>query len=459
MQRSGSDADGPVVESGKGYRRYLLTLLLAVLALSFVDRSAMGLLLEDIKVDLQLTDTQLGLMSGIAFAFFYAIVGLPIARWADRGNRVTIITLTTALWSIAVALCGVVGGFTQLLLVRVGVAVGEAGCMPVAHSLIADYFSRSQRARAVAVYMLGWPISVIVGYFFAGWLNELYGWRTTFICLGLPGIAVAALARLTLREPRGNQRSKSRLIQPRSNALSCQAGEEARRESVKQACAALWSNRTFRQLLFAQSLSAFFGYGILQWQPAFFLRSYDLDTATLGAWLAVIWGVGGLVGTYLGGALASRYAERNERLQLRASAATYVLFGSLSACVYVSKDAMTSFALLGIAAVGISAITGPLFAIIQTLVPDRLRAFSIAVIYLFANLIGMGLGPWATGILSDVFRVAAGAESLRYALLSLCPGYVWCAWHFWCASTRIVGDMEARGSARLDGTRGQAKAS
>src|SRR5687768_16882052 len=185
----------------RGYKVYLLVLLLVICAFNYIDRLALGLVLQDIKVDLSLTDTQLGLLSGIAFALFYSIMGIPIARWADRGNRVAIITFTTALWSAAVALCGVASNFVQLLLIRIGVAVGEAGCTPPAHSLIADYFTRAERPRAVAIYMLGGQLSV-VGYLWAGWLNELYGWRVTFMLLGLPGLGLAALAWLTLREPR-----------------------------------------------------------------------------------------------------------------------------------------------------------------------------------------------------------------------------------------------------------------
>src|SRR5688500_12783235 len=180
-------------------RNYLLALLTTILAFNYIDRLALGLLLEDIKADLALTDTQLGFLTGIAFALFYAVMGIPIARWADRGNRVTIISLTTALWSVAVALCGAAGSFVQLLVIRAGVAVGEAGCHPPALSLIADYFTRAERPRAVARYMLGWPLALLIGYFAAGWLNEFWGWRATFVILGLPGLVLAALARFTLK--------------------------------------------------------------------------------------------------------------------------------------------------------------------------------------------------------------------------------------------------------------------
>src|ERR1700675_4252021 len=184
------------------YRNYLLAVLLVILIFNSVDRVALGLLLQDIKLDLTLSDTQLGLLTGIAFALFYSLMGIPIARWADRGNRVTIITLTTSLWCAAVALCGLAGSFLELLLIRIAVGVGEAGCVPPAQSLIADYFTRAERPRATAVYMLGVPLSAVIGYFLAGALAVRFGWRMTFVFLGLPGLALAVLAGLTLKEPR-----------------------------------------------------------------------------------------------------------------------------------------------------------------------------------------------------------------------------------------------------------------
>ena len=184
------------------YRNYMLGVLLIMLAFNNADGLALGLVLQNIKVDLHLSDTQLGFLSGIAFALFYAVMGIPIARWADRGNRVTILTLTAAVWSVMMALCGMVTSFAQLLLVRIGVAIGETGCMPPAFSLIPDYFTRAERPRAVAIYLLGSNVSFVIGYLLAGWFNQLYGWRATFILLGLPGLVPAALAWFTLSEPR-----------------------------------------------------------------------------------------------------------------------------------------------------------------------------------------------------------------------------------------------------------------
>ncbi len=422
------------VTRGPTYKGYLLTVLLVILAFNYVDRLALGLLLQDIKADIGLTDTQLGLLTGIAFALFYSLMGIPIARWADRGNRVAIIAITTALWSAAVALCGVAGNFLQMLLLRAGVAVGEAGCVPPAHSLIADHFTRAERPRALARYMLGVPLSSVIGYFVAGWLNELYGWRMTFVLLGLPGVALAAVAWLTLREPRRGR--------PQPTLGAGLTNHSATYPALREVCATLWASATFRHLLLGYSVACLFGYGVWQWKPAFFMRSYGLGTGEVGTWLAAIYGVSGVLGLYWGGELAARRAAHNEALQLKAIAVAYCIFGAVSAGMYLSPNRYLAFALLALSTVGVYTTHGPMFATIQTLVPPRMRATAIAVIYLFSNLIGMGLGPLAAGALSDTFRPMAGEESLRYALLALCPGYVWAAWHLLRASKTVTRDLQ-----------------
>jgi predicted MFS family arabinose efflux permease len=425
------------LESSK-YRYYLLILLLLILAFNYVDRAALGLLLQDIKTDLMLSDTQLGFLTGIAFALFYSVMGIPIARWADRGNRVSIISVTCALWSVAVALCGCAVNFPQLLFIRVGVGVGEAGCIPPAHSLIADYFSRAERPRAAAIYLLGGPLSVVIGFSLAGWLNEFYGWRTTFMLLSLPGIVLAALARLTLREPRLEIQRRSVSISVPESVMNPQT--EA---SVREVFQTLWANKTFVHLLLAFSIMYFFGYGIWQWMPAFLIRSHGIKTGEIGTWFAAIWGGCGLLGTYAGGGLTSRYASHNEHLQLRVMAIVVASFAVLSPWMLLARDRSSVFEIMGVVAVGWRMTDGPLFGTIQTLVPPRMRAMSIAIVMLTANFIGLGLGPLAVGALSDAFRVWAGEDSLRYALLALCPGYLWAGWHLSRGSKTVSRDLEA----------------
>ena len=437
---------------GSAYRYYLLALLMVILALNNADGLALGLALQNIKFDLHLSDTQLGFLSGIAFTLFYAVMGIPIARWADRSNRIAIITVTTALWSVMVALCGRAVTFHQLLLVRVGVAVGEAGCIPPAYSLIADHFSRGERPRAVAIYLLGGNLSFVIGYLIAGQLNEIYGWRMMFLMLGIPGLVPAALAWFTLREPRGSTHDGASKGSVRQVVHLEPSGSQASEPSppLREVIRVLWNKVTFRHLLFSFAVASFFSSGVLQWLPAFFVRSYGIPTGRLGLWFGAIWGLGGLFGTYLGGELASRLAANNERLQLRAMALAYCSFAVFSALIYVAPTYPLALGAMGIAVTGLAMTNGPVLATIQTLVPARMRATSIATIYLFSNLIGMGLGPLTVGALSDGLRSAFGQESLRYALLAMAPGYLWGGWHLWRGSKTVANDLEVEADQTVE---------
>jgi MFS transporter, Spinster family, sphingosine-1-phosphate transporter len=420
------------------YKKYMLAVLMAILAFNSLDRIALGIVLQDIKLDFNLSDTQLGTLSGIAFALFYATAGIPIARWADSGNRKVIIATTTALWSIAVALYGAAGNFLQLLGIRIAVAVGEAGCVPPAHSLIADYFTRAERPRAVAIYCLGGPLALFVGYFSAGWLNEAYGWRATFVIIGLPGLALALVAALTLKELRTARTLRTTST---THRIESQALSGVSHPNFRSVCQTLWSNLAFRHLLFSFSLSYFFGYGLLQWEPTYFIRVHGFHTAELGVWMSLTYGITSAVGIYLGGELASRYAAGNERLQLRVCSIAFIFFSGMTACIFLASDRYLAFTALALSVVGVNIVQGPMLATIQTLVPPRMRAMSIALVYLFANLIGMGLGPLAAGALSDALRPWVAGESLRYSLLILCPGYFWAAWHVWQASRTVTQEL------------------
>jgi MFS family permease len=419
------------------YRKYLLYVLLLILAFNQLDRLALGVVMQDIKLELHLTDTQLGALTGIAFAFFYAVMGIPIARWADRGNRVTILAVTALLWSVAVALCGAARNFFDLMVLRMTVAVGESGCMPTAHSLIADEYSREERPRAVALYMLGVPLALTTGYFAAGWLNEFYGWRTTFVVLGLPGLALAAVAQFTLREPRrlkGTARTSTTEVAV----------------PIRDVLALLWKSRAFRHLLFSFSVWFFFAYGILQWLPAFFIRSHGLNTGELGTWFALVWGVGGGIGMYLGGEVAARYAAGQEGRQLKGCALAFAFFPPLAVTAFLVPNAYAAFGALAVGCLVGNMAQAPMLSTAQAMVPQRMRAMSIALVYLFANLIGMGLGPLAAGVLSDVLRPQFGEESLRYALVILCPGYFWASWHLWRAGQTVKDDVRRMDTAPVE---------
>lgn len=409
------------------YKHYLLILLTVVATFNLVDRYVLSLVLEPIKQEFQLSDGQLGFLTGFAFASFYAVAGIPLARWADRGNRNSIITLTTGFWSAMVALCALTGNFTQLVLVRAGVAVGEAGCMPPASSLLADYFDRAERPRAMAVYWLCGPLAVIIGYLGGGWLVDSFGWRMTFIIIGLPGVLLALLVKCTLREPRLK--------------TSCLAVES--QPSFKSVLATLWQQHTLRHIVMAFTVAYFFGLGFAQWLPTFFMRSFGMQAAEVGAWFALTWGGMGLVGTYLGGYLIDRYAACREALQMRCCAMAFGIVGFFYVVVFLASNMYLSIVFMSLAALIGGMSSAPIFSAIQSLVSDQMRSVTLAVVFLLANLIGLGFGPLAVGTLSDLLALSLGQESLRYALAIFAPGLVWPAFYYWQAAKTIEEDIKA----------------
>lgn len=407
----------------------MLTILTIVYAFNFMDRNVLAILMQSIKMDLQLTDSQIGVLTGIAFAFFYSTLGIPLARWADFGNRITIISITVALWSVMVIYCGLATTYLQMLLARVGVAVGEAGCVPPAQSLISDYYSRDERPRAMSHYMLGVPLSVIVGLVMGGWINELYGWRMAFFTIGVPGILLAIIVRFSLREPRLN------------NLLPRTAQREATVPTYGKVFRTLWRQLAYRHLAIGFTLIYLFSFGISQWTPAFLIRTFHIETGELGLWYAFIWGVGGLVGTYLGGYCAGRYAAKNERLQLRVMAGVLFGFIPLYIGIYLSASIYVAFFLMLIAAFMFTSIFGPIFAMIQGIVAPDMRAMSVAILLLFANLVGMGLGPIAVGVMSDLLKPVFGDDALRFALLMWTPGYLWAIFHLMRAEKYVQAEV------------------
>ena len=412
------------------YKNYLLTLLVLVGVVTTFERFIFSLALEPIKHELQLSDSQLGLMTGIAFAAFYSIAGIPLARWADKGNRVTITALSVGLLGVMVSLCGVAGSFFQLLLVRAGLAVGEAGVVPASQSLLSDYFDRAERPRALAIYLSFYSISMIVGYLLGGRLIESYGWRTTFLIMGLPGIFMAIVVKLTLKEVRLNQ----------SNV------EAPRLPSLIETIRVLWQQRTFRQILLAFCIGYFFNMGISQWLAAFLMRVHGMTALEVGSWLALSFGVVATLGSYLGGYFASRFAACKEKLQMRTLACASICYSMASVAAYLSINKYTALMFIGVCAFVGGFANGPIFSAIQSLVQKKMRSVAVAIVFLFANLIGFGLGPLALGVISDLLNPLFGQNSLRYALVIFSPGIMWVGYFYWKAGNTIEEDIKARES-------------
>jgi MFS family permease len=396
--------------------------------MNFLDRGLIGLLLQPIKQDLHLSDTQLGFLTGIAFGLFYSVLGVPMARWADRGDRVTLTSIAIALWGLTVMTCLFVTNFYQLILARVAASIGEAGCLPPTYSLLGDYFKGSaERVRAMSVYWLAGPLSALLSFTLGGWLNQHLGWRLTFFVMGIPALLIAAVVKRTVVEPRVLQR-------PKGSGASLQP-------PLSKVLADLWSCRSSRHLMAAIILLFVMGLGLAPWYGAFLIRSHGMTIGELGVWLGLIFGLGGAAGTFLGGYLASRWFATNERGQMRFSAIAvgsqlpfFILFLFLTEKVH----ALIAFVPL---VVTFNLFVGPSFALLQRLVAPQIRATTLAIVMLLGNLIGMGLGPQAVGLLSDWLQPALGTDSLRYAMLGVAFVTVWAAWHFWQAGRAMQGDL------------------
>lgn len=384
---------------------YALGLLFLVYVFNFIDRSILGILNQAIKEDLALTDTQMGFLGGIAFAIFYTFLGIPIARLADRSVRRNVLAVSLTIWSLMTAVCGFAGNFVQLLLARIGVAVGEAGGSPPSHSMISDLFPPSRRATALAIYALGIPVGSMLGNLTGGWLNEAFDWRTAFIVVGLPGVVLALVVRFTLAEPERGASEPER-----------QAEQET--PPVGEVFRYLWAKRSFRYLSLGGALHAFVGYGVGYWIPAFFIRSHGLGTGELGTWLFYL-GFAGMAGTFLGGYMGDRLARRDLRWYTWLPGIATLASVPFSVAVYLVSDYSTALLLMIIPTILGSYYLGPTFALTQALVGLRMRALASSILLFILNLIGMGLGPQFTGILSDLLNAysSLGIESLRIALL------------------------------------------
>ena len=418
------------------YRNYLLGLLTVVAAFNSFDRGVLGLSMESIKQEFELSDGQLGLMSGLAFSFFYAVAGIPIARWADTGNRNHVVALTTGLWSVMLVVSGVVGNFTQLLLARVGVAVGESGCIPPAQSLISDYFNRAERPRAMAIYWMSGPLSIVLAYLVGGWLVDEFGWRITFMVIGVPSVLLAILVKFTLREPRLEKVASKSLV----GELKVDSKSEV--VSLKIVIITLWKTSAFRHVVMGFCISFFFGAGIGVWLPAFFMRSFDMGAAELGVLFSLTWGVVGIVFTFVGGYLAARYVPKKEGLQMKCISIILIFSAVFHGLCYFSNNKYMSLLYISmVLGVLMPLAQASVYSAIQSLVEERMRAVAIAFIFMLANLIGLGLGPIAVGLLSDSLSSYFEQESLRYALLLFSPGYFWCAFHYWRASNSIEEEI------------------
>lgn len=415
-------------DTGDRYKWFVLTMLTIVYIFNFIDRQILVILSEPLKADLNLSDAQLGMLTGLAFAALYVTLGIPIARYADMRNRKNIVALSLAFWSLMTAISGRVVNFTQLFVARIGVGVGEAGGSPPAHSIISDYFPQEKRATALSIYSTGIYIGVLLGYVVGGIIAKHYGWRMAFYAIGIPGVIFAAILYATVREPLKGQNDPGGVVKENP--------------SMKEVMRVLWTKKTFWFLALASGFHTFGTYGVGNFLPPFFQRVHSLDIASVGIGLGLATGLGGAIGTYLGGFISDRLQHRDKRW--------YIWVPILAGLVNVVPNLVLFFANDADLALGSSFFTsalsafflGPTLAVTHSLVNARMRAFASAILFFILNLIGMGLGPLTIGAVSDWLMPAYGDHSLRWAF---CVVFVTSAISMvfaWLGSRTYVQDLE-----------------
>lgn len=412
LERPLSVAGPAAFRISDSYRRLVLAMLFAAYACNFMDRIVFSVMIEPIKTELQLSDTQMGVLAGLAFSLFYALMGIPLARLADRTSRSKIIAVTLALWSAMTALGGFAQNFWTMMLARVGVGVGEAGLSPPAQALICDYYPPEKRTTALGIFTVGATVGVFIGLWGGGWLVENVGWRMTFFIMGAPGLLLAILLWFALKEP------------PRGFSDGKLITEEA--PPLWQTVKFLFGARSFGLVVAAGCFSGAMANSIIAWSPSLMARAYGLPSAEIGARLAVSIGVAGGIGTYFGGWLADRWGVKKisayalvPGFAVLATVPLYLLaYGGFAWGDESMASTGMTFAILFAAILFGAMHLAPSYGICQSLAPARVRATAAGVLA-FATAIAGGLGPQAVGFLSDVWGALGPAESLRAALVTV----------------------------------------
>jgi predicted MFS family arabinose efflux permease len=410
------------------YRAYVLAVLVLVYTFNFIDRQIVGILAVPIKAELKLTDTQLGLMGGLAFALFYTLLGIPIARLADRASRVGIMTAALGLWSVMTAACGMTHSFAQLFAARLGVGVGEAGGVAPAYSLICDYFPSRQRARALSVYSFGIPIGSAAGIVLGAYITRWMSWRMAFVFVGLAGLCMAPLLKATVREPlRGFDEPPA---------------QPAMQPSLLDVLRTLAGKPSFWALALGGAASSMMGYGLFFWMPSFFFRSFGLTLVQASLAYGGLVLVGGLAGIWLGGSLADALGTRHKAAYALIPALAFLATIPLYAVGVLSTKLGVCMAVLLVpTALGLAWL-GPVLGAVQHLVPATMRATASAIFLFVNNLLGIGLGTTLIGALSDALHLRAGADSLRYAIVAGTGFYLIAAVFLVLASRPLEKDWE-----------------
>jgi MFS family permease len=421
---------------GIGARRYALGLLAVVYTFNFIDRQILAILLPAIKAEFEVADWVLGFLAGSAFAIFYATLGIPIALLADRWNRRNLIALALAVWSGMTALSGTATNVLQLTLARIGVGIGEAGCSPPAHSMISDYYPPERRSTAMGIFTLGISAGIMIAYLAGGWVVENIGWREALFIVGVPGLVLALLVRLTIAEPARGQ-SEGR------------ADSDAR-PGILFVARFLLQRKSFVHMALGSGLAAFGGYAVASFFPTFLFRSHAMNPSAIGVYLGLILGIAGGLGFAGGGYIADRLGRNGRKYSLWGVAAALLTGWLFHFPMYLADNAASALAWLVVPAVLSNFYLATTLAQAQGLVGLRMRGVASAVMLFILNIIGLGMGPQVTGILSDLLAARFGADSMRYSLLAVAVVVgPWSAFHYFMAGRYIDGDLDRAGDMEL----------
>ena len=406
-------------------RYYVLGLLTAVYALNFLDRTIFNVLIEPIKKEFALSDTMMGLLAGFGFVLFYSLLGIPIARVADRLNRRNIVAVAFAFWSAMTFLCGMATSVTSLALTRIGVGIGESAGTPASQSIVADLFNKNERPRALGIYAIGTYLGVFLGYFIGGYVNQHYGWRMAFYTAGLPGIALAAVLWLTISEPRRGAMAETFTPEPIGPTLGFLA-----------------SQKTFIIVLVGFCLTTYTNYATSAWIPPFLARVHHLSSVEIGTYAGTFKGLCGMAGTLIGGLAVAQISKQDDRWKLWAPAIMSGLAGPVFAVCMLTQDFTTMVAALAATSFLVGFHLGPIFAIAQTVAKPSMRALASAIILLTATCFGQGVGPLVVGMINDALKNDYGANAVRYSLLSAAVTTTLGALLFVWAARSIRDDIE-----------------
>jgi predicted MFS family arabinose efflux permease len=410
-------------------KKHLTLILLTLIAtVQFFDRALMVVIMEPLKQEFQLSDSQLGLLSGFSYAAAFAIAGIPLGWLADRRNRRNLLAGLVALWSILVGMAGMAGSFAALVATRVGIGAMDAGGQPCSVSMIADLYPREKRATAVAIFYVGVPVGMLLGFMLGAMVAVEYGWRKAFYVAALPGMVLALLLWLVAREPQRGGDSAGQ--------------DEGPAPGFGATIAFMRGQSALLNVIGASILVTATSSAMMSWIGSLLVRSHGLSLAHVGMLTALCMGGFGALGTVLFGIFADRAGARDMRFQPRLMALAAAMVSLMGSAVALLPTVTGVAIALAVFAAFVAGLNGPTYALSQSLVKVRMRATSISILVVLLNLIGVGLGPTIAGVLSDVFAARFGADSVRWAMVCVLSANLPAVWLFLRAARTINADLQ-----------------